>query len=158
MKGDTTMTMLNPYNYTKPKNNLGMALNHQKKQRAMKETTTYEKTNNYLEQKVMAAKPEELTLMLYDGIIKFVKQTKLYNEKNNVEQSNHSNLKAQAIIEELRATLNMDIEISGNFEKLYTFMNDRLVEANITKDNKILDEVLELATDFRDSWKEAMKL
>lgn len=152
------MTMLNPYNYTKPKNNLGMALNHQKKQRTMKETTTYEKTNNYLEQKVMAAKPEELTLMLYDGIIKFVKQTKLYNEKNNVEQSNHSNLKAQAIIEELRATLNMDIEISGNFEKLYTFMNDRLVEANITKDNKILDEVLELATDFRDSWKEAMKL
>lgn len=152
------MTMLNPYNYAKPKSSVAMPLKQQRNQRSLKQNNSYGKTNNYLEQKVMSAKPEELTLMLYDGIIKFIKQTKLFNEKKDVEQSNRSNLKAQAIIEELRATLNMDVEISANFEKLYTFMNERLVEANISKDNAILDEVLELATEFRDSWKEAMKL
>lgn len=152
------MTMLNPYNYAKPKSSVAMPLKQQRNQRSLKQNNSYGKTNNYLEQKVMSAKPEELTLMLYDGIIKFIKQTKLFNEKKDVEESNRSNLKAQAIIEELRATLNMDVEISTNFEKLYTFMNERLVEANISKDNAILDEVLELATEFRDSWKEAMKL
>ncbi len=152
------MTMLNPYNYAKPKRPVGMPVKQQAKTQTSVKKNAYDKTNNYLEQKVMSAKPEELTLMLYEGIIKFVKQTKLYNDKNETERSNSSNMRAQAIIEELRATLDMTVEISENFESLYIFMNERLVEANIQKDNKILDEVLELAEEFRDTWKKAMKL
>ena len=157
-KGETIMTMLNPYNYEKPKRPAGMPVKQQVKTQTSVKKNPYDKTNNYLEQKVMSAKPEELTLMLYEGIIKFVKQTKLYNDKNETERSNSSNMRAQAIIEELRATLDMTVEISENFESLYIFMNERLVEANIQKDNKILDEVLELAEEFRDTWKKAMKL
>ncbi|MBN2900112.1 MAG: flagellar export chaperone FliS [Clostridia bacterium] len=125
-------------------------------QRAQSSNTN--KADTYLEQKVMSAKPEELTLMLYEGIIKFVKQAKFFNDKKDMEQSNYANLRAQAIIQELRATLDMSVEISGNFESLYIFMNERLVDANMKKDNTILDEVLDLATEFRDAWKQAMKL
>lgn len=158
------MTMLNPYNYAKPKKPVGMPTKKPSAPQQFSSAATtgksgaYGKTNSYLEQKVMSAKPEELTLMLYEGIIKFIKQAKLYNEKEDAEQSNYVNLKAQAIIQELRATLDLSIPISGEFERLYIFMNERLVEANVTKDNSILDEVLDLASEFRDTWKEAMNL
>lgn len=151
------MTMLNPYNYAKPKRPVGMVVKQQPKAQSSLTKNPYGKADNYLEQKVMAAKPEELTLMLYEGIIKFVKQTKIFNDKNDIQQSNYVNLKAQAIIQELRATLDLSIEISEQFENLYIFMNERLVEANFKKDNIILDEVLELAEEFRTTWKLAME-
>ncbi len=150
------MTMLNPYNYAKPKRPIGVGTKQQPKAKSSLTKNAYGKADNYLEQKVMSAKPEELTLMLYEGIIKFVKQAKIFNDKNDIQQSNYVNLKAQAIIQELRATLDLSIEISSEFENLYVFMNERLVEANLKKDNAILDEVLDLAEDFRDTWKEAM--
>lgn len=154
------MTMLNPYNYSKPKVPVGVS--SKKGNAQIKNTTTnrnpYAKTDTYLEQKVMSAKPEELTLMLYEGIVKFLKQAKIHNDNQNVEKSNYSNMRAQSIVEELRATLDMSIEISKEFERLYVYMNERLVEANIHKDNSILDEVIELANDFAATWKEAMKL
>jgi len=152
------MTMTNPYNYARPKNTVGMPMKNVASKPRPTSNNPYGKSDTYLEQKVMSAKPEELTLMLYEGIIKFVKQAKLYNDKNDVEQSNYVNLKAQAIIQELRATLDLSIEISKEFESLYVFMNERLMEANIKKDNDILDEVLGLAEDFRDTWKQAMNL
>ncbi len=152
------MTMLNPYNYAKPKSPMGMTAKQQPKAKSSLTKNPYGKADNYLEQKVMSAKPEELTLMLYEGIIKFVKQAKIFNEKKDIQQSNYVNLKAQAIIQELRATLDLSIEISAEFENLYIFMNKRLVDANLKKDNDILDEVLELAEEFRDTWKQAMNL
>lgn len=152
------MTMLNPYNYAKPKRAVSMPVKTPLNTQRAAAKTPYGKTDTYLEQKVMSAKPEELTLMLYEGIVKFIKQAKLFNEKKDLEQSNYVNLKAQAIIQELRATLDLSVEISKDFESLYIYMNERLMEANIKKDNDILDEVLSLAEDFRDTWKEAMKL
>lgn len=158
------MAMMNPYNYKKPVNvnikPMGPKptdLNAPPKI-INKQNAYNKKTNNYLEQKIMSAKPEELTLMLYDGIIKFINQTKIFNDQNDIEKSSNSNLRAQAIIEELRATLDLDIAISLEFEVLYIFMNERLIDANLSKDNEILDEVLEIATEFRDTWKTAMKL
>ena len=152
------MTMLNPYNYSKPKQPMGIAAKKQNPVRSSLQRSSYGKTDNYLEQKVMSAKPEELTLMLYEGIIKFVKQAKLFNDRKDIEQSSRVNMRVQAIIQELRSTLDLSIEISESFESLYIYMNERLVEANAKKDNEILDEVLSLAEDFRNTWKEAMNL
>lgn len=153
------MTMINPYNYSKPKRPVGM---QPKKSNSLSSATAkkanYAKADNYLEQKVMSAKPEELTLMLYEGAVKFIKQAKIFNDQGNKSKSHELNLRAQAIIEELRATLNLEIEVSKNFESLYVYINERLVEANISKDNKILDEALELIIEFRDTWKKAMNL
>ena len=156
------MAMMNPYNYKKPVNmniNIGTKPNNINSQsNIVKNANAYNKSNNYLEQKIMSAKPEELTLMLYDGIIKFINQAKIYNDQKDFEKSSNSNLRAQAIIDELRSTLNMDIEISSNFEDLYIFMGERLIDANLSKSNDTLDEVLGLATEFRDTWKTAMNL
>lgn len=154
------MTMINPYNYAKPKRPVNIPLKSSgvTKSSAAAKKASYGKTDNYLEQKVMSAKPEELTLMLYEGAIKFLKQSKLFNDQKEVTKSHQTNLRAQAIIEELRATLDMSVEISKEFERLYIYMNERLVESNIHKDNEILDEVIGLLCEFRDAWKQAMKL
>jgi len=151
------MAMLNPYNYKKP-NTMVKSVKPKVTVKPNLTSNPYKKTDNYLEQKVLSAKPEELTLMLYDGAIKFLKQVKMYNDQKNIPKSNYTNQRVQAIISELRATLNMDYDISKNLEQLYVYMNERLVEANIRKDNNIIDEVLDLIVDLRDTWKEAMKI
>ncbi|RKD23703.1 flagellar export chaperone FliS [Caminicella sporogenes] len=106
----------------------------------------------------MTAPPEELTYMLYDGIVKFLKKAKIYMEQKDFEGINDSLKRAQDIITELNITLNMDYEISKNLRSLYDFMLRRLIDANIKKESSIVDEVLDLAVDLRDTWKEAVKL
>ncbi len=152
--------MINPYNYARPKRPAAIPPkgNPARQSSVATRKAAYGKTDNYLEQKVMAAKPEELTLMLYEGAIKFLKKAKLFNDQKEITKSHESNLRAQAIVEELRATLDMNVKISEEFERLYIYMNERLVEANINKDNTILDEVIGLLGEFRDAWKQAMKL
>ncbi len=58
---------------------------------------------------------------------------------------------------ELRSTLDTSYEISNNLMSLYDFMRERLIDANIRKDTKPIDEALEIMTELRDTWKEAMK-
>lgn len=104
----------------------------------------------------MTATPEELTLMLYNGAIKFVNIAKLSIENKNIKKAHEALIRAQDIIIELNATLNMDYEISKNLRSLYEFILDRLVDANIKKEIEPLDEVLELLTELRDTWKEVI--
>jgi flagellar protein FliS len=113
-------------------------------------------TNQYQQNSVMTATPEELTLMLYNGAIKFVNIAKLSIENKNIKKAHEALIRAQDIIIELNATLNMDYEISKNLRSLYEFILDRLVDANIKKEIEPLDEVLELLTELRDTWKEVI--
>jgi flagellar protein FliS len=112
----------------------------------------------YKQNSIMSTPPEELTLMLYDGAIKFIKQAKIYTQEKKYDKSSNANIRAQDIITELNATLNMQYEISHNLRSLYDYINSRLIEANLRKDIDILDEVLEFVTELRDTWKEAMRL
>jgi flagellar protein FliS len=105
---------------------------------------------------VMSASKEELVLMLYDGAIKFINQAILAIQGKDFIKANTLIQKAQAIILEFRATLNMDFPVAHNMDQLYVYMHERLVEANIKKDENILNEVRDLTRDFRDTWKEAM--
>ncbi|MBN2794402.1 MAG: flagellar export chaperone FliS [Clostridia bacterium] len=114
--------------------------------------------DQYLEQKVMSAKPEELTLMLYEGIVKFIKQAMLYNDQKNVEKTHTALMRAQAIITELDVTLNEEYEVSQNLKQMYGYMNARLLDANLEKETAIMAEILVFAEDLRDTWKEAMVL
>ncbi len=113
--------------------------------------------NQYKQNAVYTATPEELTLMLYDGCIKFMNMAKYHIEKGNVPKAHESLIRAQDIIYELRATLDDKYEISSNFRKLYDFVLDRLISANLRKEIKPIDEALEIMTGLRDTWKEAMK-
>lgn len=114
--------------------------------------------NAYKQNSVTTASPGELTLMLYNGCIKFIGLAKKSIEDKNIEQRNHYIQRAQAIISELMSTLNMDIEISKEMLPLYDYMQRRLTEANIKNDIAILDEVVALVTEFRDTWKEVIKI
>ena len=112
----------------------------------------------YKEQSVTTATPEELTLMLYNGCIKFINLAEVYIEEKDYEKSNLNIQKAQDIIQELNITLNMDYEISQNLRQLYTFVNEKLLDANIKKDKQALFDAKEIVSDLRDTWKEAMAL
>lgn len=154
--------MNNPFNYNMP-NNLALKnkyLNKNEENSASKEkiNKSDRKIDQYKEQSIMTASPEELTMMLYDGTVKFLKKAKIHIEQNNIEKINNSLIRAQDIIAELNATLNMDYEISKDLNGLYDFMIRRITDANIEKSAHIVDEVLDLAIDLRDTWKEAMAI
>lgn len=112
----------------------------------------------YQSNQVTTATPADLTLMLYNGAIKFIKQTKSYIQDKNYVKAHESSLKVQNILYELMSTLNSDYEISKEFLKLYEYMLQRTIEANMRKDLDILNEVEDLFVQFRDTWKEAMML
>lgn len=112
----------------------------------------------YKEQSVNTATPEELTLMLYNGCIKFINIAELAMEEKDISKANENIQKAQAIINELNITLNMDIELSENLRILYDFVNSRLIDANISKNKEHLGDAKSIVSDMRDTWKQAMAL
>ena len=111
----------------------------------------------YKKQQVMTATPEALTLMLYNGCLKFIKEGVEALEEKNYEASNISLQKAQNIISEFRVTLNMEYEISHQLMSLYNYAYDRLVEGNVKSDPTIIQEVTDIITELRDAWAQAMK-
>lgn len=111
----------------------------------------------YQQSSVFTATPEELTLMLYNGCIKAIRFAELTIEEKNYEKTNYYICKAEAIIRELRNTLDMKYEISENLYNLYTYFLNRLIEANIKKEKTILEEVLHFVEEIRDTWSQAMK-
>jgi flagellar secretion chaperone FliS len=112
----------------------------------------------YQNNSVNTASPGELTLMLYNGSLKFIHIAKKAIEEKNIELKNTNIQKTQAIVNELMVTLNTDLEVSQNLMSLYDYINRRLTEANIKNDLAILEEVEGLITDFRDTWKQVIQL
>lgn len=111
----------------------------------------------YRNTQVNTVLPGDLTLMLYNGCIRFVKQARAAIESNQYEEKNNNIKKAKNIIDELIITLNMEYPISEQMRQLYHYMNDLLIEANIRNDVEKLDTCLEFVTEMRDTWDEAMK-
>lgn len=112
----------------------------------------------YENNQVLFAKGEELTLLLYQGAIKFIEQAKLALEKNDLQRAGNRMIKAQNIISELMVTLNMDIEISKSLLLLYDYVKQRLIDANLKKDAKILNEVQGMLVELLGTWTEAIKV
>lgn len=118
---------------------------------------TYNAFDQYKQNTVFTATPEELTLMLYDGAIKFINIGKICIQNGEVQKAHEAIIRTQDIITELISSLDMKYEISKNLKDLYDFMMNRLIDANIRKSLQPLDEVLGLMTELRDTWKEAVK-
>lgn len=112
----------------------------------------------YKQNSVTTASPEELTLLLYNGCLKFIKLARKAMEEQNIEQRNINLIKAQNIVQELMVTLNMDVAISHNLMRMYDYLHTRLVEANTKNDAEILNEVEGYIVEFRDTWKEAIQI
>ena len=105
----------------------------------------------------MTASKADLTLMLYDGAIKFCNIAIMCIEKNDIPGANTNIKKTEAIIEEFLATLDHKYPVAKDFETVYNYLHERLVEANLKKDPEILNEVLVHLRTMRDTWKEVMR-
>jgi len=111
----------------------------------------------YKRQQVLTATPEALTLMLYNGCIKFMGEGIDALEAKKYEDANTFIQKAENIISEFRVTLNMDYEISHQLLPLYNYVYDRLVEGNMKSDTSKIEEARNIITELRDAWVQAMK-
>ena len=103
----------------------------------------------YANSKIMTASPAELTLMLYDGAIKFCNMAIAGIEENNIEKAHNNIRKVENIISEFQATLNHKYATADDFNNVYVYLK---------KDKEILEEVLKHLRTMRDTWKEVMKL
>jgi flagellar protein FliS len=112
----------------------------------------------YQNNTVNTSTPGELTLMLYNGCLKFILQAKRAIDTGNIEEKNKSVQKAQAIISELMLTLDSTYPVAQNMLVLYEFANSRLVEGNIKNDSALFDEASAIITEFRDTWKQVIQI
>ncbi len=111
---------------------------------------------NYANTKIQTATPAQLTLMLYDGAIKFCNLAIEAVENKEIEKANTNIKKVEAIIAEFRATLNFKYPVAKDFDNIYEYLAGRLLEANLKKDKEILEEVLTHLRTMRDTWIEVM--
>lgn len=112
----------------------------------------------YQKNAVETASPARLTLMLYDGAVKFSNIAIEAIESGDIEKAHKNIIKVQNIIVEFRATLDMKYPVAKDFDNVYDYIYRRLVEANMKKDKEIMEEVLKHIKTMRDTWKEVMKI
>ena len=111
----------------------------------------------YKRQQIMTASPAELTLMLYNGAIRFINESIMALENGDMPKCHNANIKAQNIVREFMVTLDMQYEISQSWAALYEYIHYRLIQANLKKDREMLTEARGLLTELRDAWHGAMK-
>lgn len=111
----------------------------------------------YKRQQVMTATPEALTLMLYNGCLRFLSEGMKALEEKKYEAANTALQKSQKIINEFRMTLKMEYEISKQLMPLYDYCYDRIFIGNLKSDLAPLKEAQTIMTELRDAWAQAMK-
>ena len=112
----------------------------------------------YANNKVLTASPADLVLMLYEGAIKFCNIAIIAIEEKDIEKAHKNIMKVQNIILEFQSTLDYKYATAKDFNEVYTYLLQRLREANVKKDKEILEEVLKHLRTMRDTWKEVMRL
>ena len=119
-------------------------------------------TQEYEAQRVMTASPMELILMLYDGGIRSLNQALVaYDEPESIDQRNKVHaalLQAQSYITELTCALDLERggEMAAQMERLYAFMIQHLVDANMSEERGPLADVKRMLEELRDGWAQAM--
>lgn len=114
--------------------------------------------SQYNNSKVLTASPAELTLMLYEGAIKFCNIANAAIEQKDIQKAHLNIVKAERIVNHLRLTLDMKYPVAKDFDRIYEYLERRLVEANMKKDTDVLNEVCEHLRAVRDTWKEVMRI
>ena len=113
----------------------------------------------YKNNSVNFASKEQMLLMLLDGAVKFAKRAKLAIQEKDIKMAHNSITRTQDIFTELKVTLDTSAgEWAEQMFNIYSFINDRLLQANIKKDEAIMDEVIPLIEEVRNIWNEAYKL
>ena len=111
----------------------------------------------YANNRIMTASPAELTLMLYEGAIKFCNIAIAAIEKRDIEKAHNNIVKVENIITEFQSTLDHKYPVAKDFDNVYRYLQERLLEANLKKDKEILEEILGHLRTMRDTWREIMQ-
>lgn len=114
--------------------------------------------NFYKTNSINTASPARLTLMLYDGAVRFCHIALESIDEHDILKANTNIIKAEKIIVELRSTLDMKYPVAKDFDVVYDYIYRRLVEANVKKDKAVLQEALKHIQTMRDTWKEVMRI
>lgn len=113
--------------------------------------------NAYKNQQVMTSSPEQLTLLLYNGALRFLNESILAMEQGDIQKSHNSNLRVQAIVREFMFTLDMKYELSKDWARLYEYTEYCLIQGNIKKDVEQLLHAKDVLEDLREAWVGAMQ-
>ncbi len=108
--------------------------------------------NRYKQDYIVTANPMDLIIMLYDGVIKQLKLTRILIDSKSMEKAHKCLTKAQDIILELLKSLDMNYKISADLMKLYDFYLSELVQINITKDVARIEPILEMFESLKEAW------
>ena len=119
--------------------------------------TNSQMANAYKNQQVMTSSPEQLTLLLYNGALRFLTESILAMEQRDIQKSHNANRRVQDIVREFVLTLDMSYELSKSWAQLYEYTQYCLIQGNIKKDVKQLHQAKEMLEDMREAWVGAMK-
>lgn len=111
----------------------------------------------YKNSKEQTASKEEIITMLYEGAIKFCNIAITELELNHMENVNTNLKKAQRIIEELILTLDKRYPVSKEFQQVYEYILELLVQGNIKKDKELIERACNDIRGMRDTWIEVVK-
>jgi flagellar protein FliS len=112
--------------------------------------------DQYRKSSVGAASPLQLVIMLYDGALRFMEAGRHAMLRRDVYNQNENITKAQRIVGELIATLDMEQggEVAKNLVALYTYVYEKLVEANLEDKPELVQECATIVSELRESWVE----
>lgn len=113
--------------------------------------------NAYKNQQIMTSSPEQLTLLLYNGALRFLTESILAMEQGDIQKSHNANMRVQDIVREFMRTLDMSYELSVTWAQLYEYTEHCLIQGNIKKDVEQLQQAKNMLQEMRDAWVEAMK-
>jgi flagellar protein FliS len=113
----------------------------------------YASPQSYRESAVLTATPEQLVVMLYDGAGRFLRQAEVVMGEGVYSQASERLSRAEAIIDELLGTLNMDAgDISIQLQSIYLFCKRHLAEARVHRDARRIADVRNLLAELREGW------
>jgi len=113
--------------------------------------------NAYKTQQIMTAPPEQLTLLLYNGALRFLNECIMAMEQGDIPKAHNANMRVQDIVREFVLTLDMSYEISKNYAQLYEYTEYCLIQGNIKKDVAKLQQAKNVLEELREAWVGAMK-
>jgi flagellar protein FliS len=108
----------------------------------------------YRDSSVLTAPPERLVVMLYDGAHRFLFQAAHAMRSGDVALMNNRMQRAEAIVQELRHTLNFEEggEIATRLEAIYSFCQRHMLDARLKRDPERVEQVMKLLAELRDAW------
>ena len=112
----------------------------------------------YQRSSLQTASPAKIILMLYDGGIKFMNKALDGIDERNIQKTNTNIVKAEKIINELKASLDKKYPVAKDFEAVYDLIYRLLIRANVRRDKQALEMALKYTREMRETWLEVMRL